>query len=148
MVGLKFNVSPHTESASYYRDFNSYLARCNQFYTLLIMSKLQELSGFRKLAKNLEDVIIPFRVCFPHPICCYFRDILMAFEYNILNKIVFINTKLVKMGLSTTEKCSFCNVNKEDLFHLFFDCSHVQAFWFDFESWWSSLSGEKINMCL
>ena len=37
------------------------------------------------------------------------------FQYRILNFILFTNDKLFKMGLSDSDKCSFCGTCSEDL---------------------------------
>ena len=36
----------------------------------------------------------------------------------------------------------------EDLYHLFFNCSFVQAFWNVFIVWWFDLSGEYLTLSL
>ena len=47
----------------------------------------------------------------------------------MLNYILFTNIKLFKIGLSLTDHGTFRNLNEETLYHLFFECSLVQAFW-------------------
>ena len=71
-----------------------------------------------------------------------------SFQYRILNFILFTNDKLFKIGLSDSDKCSFCGTYTEDLYHLFFNCSFVQAFWNIFTVWWSDLSGEYLTLSL
>ena len=45
-----------------------------------------------------------------------------SFQYKLLNNILFTNYKLFKIGLiAESEKCSFCAIYKEDLYHLFYD---------------------------
>jgi len=36
----------------------------------------------------------------------------------------------------------------EDLYHLLFNCSTVEAFWNRFAVWWSDLGGENISLTL
>ena len=71
-----------------------------------------------------------------------------SFQYKILNFILFTNDKLFKIGLSNSDKCSFSGTYTEDLYHLFFNCSFVQAFWNVFTVWWSDLSGEYLTLSL
>ena len=71
-----------------------------------------------------------------------------SFQYKILNRILFTNAKLFKISLKESEKCSFCNTRKEDLYHLFFNCSYAQEFWKSFIAWWCGLSGESLNLGL
>ena len=65
----------------------------------------------------------------------------LSFQYQLLNYILFTNAKLLKIGLLLTDQCTFCNVNEETLYHLFFECSHVQAFWRN-----ASLNGGQLSL--
>ena len=62
--------------------------------------------------------------------------------------ILFTNDKLFKIGLSDSDKCSFCGTYTEDLYHLFFNCSFVQVFWNSFTVWWSGISCENFSLSL
>jgi len=66
----------------------------------------------------------------------------------MLNFILFTKYKLFKIGLSVSDKCSFCGTCSEDLYHLFFYCSTAQAFWNTFTVWWSDLGGENLSLTL
>ena len=71
-----------------------------------------------------------------------------SFQYKILNNILFTNTKLFKIGLSESEKCSFCTFYKEDVYHLFYGCSYSRTFWNRFCDWWTSFQGENLSLSL
>ena len=71
-----------------------------------------------------------------------------SFQYRVLNFILSTNDKLFKIGLSDSDKCSFCGTYTEDLYHLFFNCSFVQTFWNVFTVWWFDLSGEYLTLSL
>ena len=49
----------------------------------------------------------------------YLRD----FQFKILNNITCTNILLKKMGKRNSDLCTFCNLNREDIFHLFFHCN-------------------------
>ena len=53
---------------------------------------------------------------------------LKAFQYKVLNAILFTNTKLYKTGFIEDEKCSFCRHEPETLYHLLFHCPHSEPF--------------------
>ena len=53
-----------------------------------------------------------------------------------------------KIGLSDSDKCSFCGSYSEDLYHLLFNCSTVRAFSNRFIVRWSDLSGENLSLTL
>ena len=71
-----------------------------------------------------------------------------SFQYRLLNFILFTNDKLFKIGISDSDKCSFCGTYTEDLYHLFFNCSFVRVFWNSFAVWWSGISGENLSLSL
>jgi len=53
-----------------------------------------------------------------------------------------------KIDFSLNDKCTLCNFSKEELYHLFFECSYVQIFWKTFSSWGFELVKENISMTL
>ena len=55
---------------------------------------------------------LPFQVA----LNTYTRD----FQYKILNRILFTNSKLFKLKLVESPLCPFCGKNEETLEHLFF----------------------------
>ena len=58
-----------------------------------------------------------------------------AFQYKILNSILYTNKKLFKIGYSEHNKCTFCDNESETLDHLFFYCSVSNIFWTHFEKY-------------
>ena len=128
------------------KSFNAYTAKCKQFYSTMISSKARIPNAFKKLTvdfelSNVQDVFsIPYLVSS--------ETYLWSFQYRVLNFILFTNDKLFKIGLSDSDKCSFCGTYTEDLYHLFFNCSFVQAFWNVFIVWWFDLSGEYLTLSL
>ena len=72
----------------------------------------------------------------------------LSFQYRLLNYILFTNAKLLKIGLLLTDRCTFCNVNEETLYHIFFECSHVQAFSECFVEWWTVVANENLSLTL
>ena len=51
-----------------------------------------------------------------------------AFQYEVLNFILFTSTKLFKIRFVTQDKCSFCKSHSETLSHLLFDCKKNAEF--------------------
>ena len=54
----------------------------------------------------------------PHKIA--YEPYVKAFQYKILNSILYTNKKLFKIGYSEHDKCTFCDNESETLDHLFF----------------------------
>ena len=53
---------------------------------------------------------------------------LLNFQYKLIHRIMYTNSRLSKCHLMETELCTFCYEQKETLKHLFFDCCHVRTF--------------------
>ena len=92
------------------KSFNTHTAKCKQFYSMMTSSKARIPNGFKKLTADFE-----------------LSNAHWSFQYRVLNFILFTNDKLFKIGLSDSDKCSFCGTYTEDLYRLFFNFSFVQA---------------------
>ena len=64
----------------------------------------------------LEDLRLVFTL--PHKIV--YEPYVKAFQYKILNSILYTNKKLFKIGYSEHDRCTFCDNGLETLDHLFF----------------------------
>ena len=51
------------------------------------------------------------------------------FQFRIIHRILGTNYLLNKMRLKQNDNCTFCNIDKETIKHLFWECEHVQYFW-------------------
>jgi len=58
------------------------------------------------------------------------------FQYKINLNCLMTNTRLHKMNLIDSNKCTFCNNHPENLRHLFWDCICVTKIWNDFKIWY------------
>ena len=114
---------------------------------MLISGKVKEPSSFKKLAADC-DISTSVQDVYKILYTVASETCVWSFQYKILNRILFTNAKLFKIGLKESEKWSSCNTHKEDLFHLFFNCSYAQEFWKSFIAWWYGLSGESLNLGL
>ena len=128
-------------------EFDTYSAKSKQFYSLLIVNKAKYLNNFKTLSADLE-FSNSLQEVFSIPYNVAGETYVWSFQYKLLNNILFTNTKLFKIGLIESEKCSFCTIYKEDLYHLFYGCSHSRAFWNRFCNWWTNLRGENLSLSL
>ena len=71
-----------------------------------------------------------------------------AFQYKVLNGILYTNSKLYQIGYISSDLCSFCTRTSETLYHLFHFCPFSKTFWSDFESFWHLLTNEKMQLSL
>ena len=123
------------------------------FYKLQIQSRtlltiqyhyshyLQYNNGIHYLQYNSKLVFI-----LPHTVSS--EPYVGAFQYKVLNSLLFTNTKLFKIGIITEDKCSFCKSDSETSSHLLFDCIKTKSFWRDFKSYFYSLSKEFVHLTL
>ena len=58
----------------------------------------------------------------PHAHEVAFKPYLKAFQYKVLNSILFTNKKLCKIGYIQDDKCSLCKTDSESLYLIFFEC--------------------------
>ena len=82
----------------------------------------------------------------PHNLA--FEPYVRAFQYKILNSILYTNSKLYKIGYNADDKCSFCESEPETLPHFFFHCVYSQHFWKQVESYYYSLTKEFFLLTL
>ena len=54
---------------------------------------------------------------------------LRAFQYKVLNNVLYLNHKLFQFRVSTTSLCSYCNQHDETEQHLFSTCSEFFSLW-------------------
>ena len=57
------------------------------------------------------------------------------FQYKLLNRIVFTNTKLSKFGKVESPSCTFCGIEDETPEHLFVSCHLSKQFWEEISHW-------------
>jgi exonuclease III len=54
------------------------------------------------------------------------------FQMKIYYRILVTNSILARMKVMDSNECSFCNQEKDTVYHYLWDCTHVQLFWNDF----------------
>ena len=128
-------------------EFNTHSAKSKQFYSLLISNKAKYPNRFKTLSVNLESSD-PLQDVFSISYNAAGETYVWSFQYKLLNNILFTNTKLFKIWLIESQKCSFCAIYNEDLYHLFYDCSYAHAFWNRFCNWWSNVRSENLGLSL
>ena len=129
-------------------DFNTLTKKSKDYYALLITKRAQ-LSKNAIVLKNefnltedqLEKVFI-----LPRIVCS--ESYVKAFQYKVLNSILYTNAKLCKIGYIAKDKCTFCKSESETLIHLFFNCVYSKLFWKDFEFYYYSVSNEQLHLSL
>ena len=111
------------------------------FYKTIFESGIICVNEFDLTGDELQKAYI-----LSHSVCC--EPYIRAFQYKVLNSILYTNTKLYKIGFATDDNCSFCKSNPETLSHFFFDCLYSHTFWKEFESYFHSISEEPVSLTL
>ena len=57
----------------------------------------------------------------------------ISFQYRLLQRGLITNVQLYKWNISNSDRCYYCNIEKETIVHLFCECERVQCFWGEVE---------------
>ena len=82
----------------------------------------------------------------PHKVA--YEPYVKAFQYKILNSILYTNKKLFKIGYSEHDKCTFCDNESETLDHLFLNCSILNIFLTNFEKYLFTLTKKSLVLSI
>jgi hypothetical protein len=74
---------------------------------------------------------------------------LKVFQFKFLHDILVNNYWLEKWKIKDSNLWTFCQIEAEDIMHLFWDCPCVQEFWRGFKRWITPLTTQvtKRNIC-
>ena len=52
-----------------------------------------------------------------------------SFQYRFLHRAIVTNEQLYRWGIKASNNCTFCEVKRESVRHLFYDCEQVKPLW-------------------
>ncbi len=70
---------------------------------------------------------------------------LQTFQYKILHRCTVTNSKLYYFKIKQNNLCSFCNLYKEDITHLFCECLVVRSLWLELFEWYQLATDINIS---
>ena len=116
--------------------------KSKDYYSLLDTEKAQPPSINHKWKSdfNLSDDHLREFFLLSHSVAL--ESYVKAFQYKVLNNILYTNKKLSKIGYRTDDVCTFCEAEPETLYHILYQCPYSRQFWNDFESYWYLLSNK------
>ena len=87
------------------------------------------------------------------PFLCTPESKLRVFQFKLVHRRISTNRYLFKVGLSSSEQCTFCENTSESLLHLFWECPKTKVFWNEVIKWlgnFSCLSTKRFSpqLCL
>ena len=102
--------------------------KSKDYYPFLIKKKacLPSYAQKLKLDFNLSNDDLRKALLLPHSIA--FEPYVKAFQFKILNSILFTNSNLFKIGYRTDNLCSFCRRESDTSRHFFWDCMPLLEF--------------------
>ena len=110
-------------------DFNTLTKKSKDYYALLVSRRapLSENALVLKNNFNLTEDQLEKEFLLPHILCL--ESYVKAFQYKVLNSILYSNVKLCKIGYVAHDKCPLCKSESGTLIHLFFSCVYSKLFW-------------------
>ena len=122
--------------------------RSKDYYSLFISKKAKQPNAILKLQNdfNLTEEQLQQIFSLPHQVAL--EPYVRTFQYKVINRILFMNDKLYKIGFISYKGCTFGENEPETLTHLLFSCPHSKDFWQDFEAYWLKVKNERIYLTL
>lgn len=123
--------------------------KSKDYYSLLVSKKAQLPNIIHKLKSDFNFTTQQLKEIFSLPHLVALESYVKAFQYKVINSILYTNSKLCKIGFRINDACTFCNDEPENFYHFFYECyecSHSKTFWTDFESYWYYLSCQPIHL--
>ncbi len=69
---------------------------------------------------------------------------LQTFQFNISHNSLITNSKLKYFGIRTDNRCTFCNLYKENILHLLYECNISRTLWLQLMDWLNRDRRDKI----
>ena len=120
--------------------------KSKDYYSLLVSKKAQLPNIIHKLKSDFNFKTQQLKEIFSLPHLIALESYVKAFQYEVINSILYTNGKLCKIGFRINSACIFCNDEPENLYQFFYQCPHSKTFWTDFESYWCHLSNQPIHL--
>ena len=126
-TGLRHSIPSSLKTAEHRLNRRLPYSKCNNvifhiskkkskdFYSLIVSRKAQLPSNAKKLRQNFNLTEEELKLAFALPHKVAYEPYVKAFQYKILNSILYTNKKLFKIGYSEHDKCTFCDNESETL---------------------------------
>ena len=134
-TGLRHSIPLNLRNANYKPDpivlnpsfktdsglFNVTKKKSKDYYSLFVCKTARFPNHAQKLKCefNLSDEALKKAFCLPHSVA--FEPYVQAFQFKVLNSILYTNSKLHKIGYISDNLCSFCKRESETIQHLFYN---------------------------
>ena len=102
--------------------------KSKDYYTLLVSRKALFPTIVNKLQNEFHFTLEEVKQIFMIPHCVTLEAYVKAFQYKILNSILYANAKLYKIGFKLNDSCSFCSSEPETPLSLPISLSFLERF--------------------
>ena len=99
-------------------------------------------TSFIKLKSDFNFTTQQFKEIFLLPHLVALRSYVKAFQYKLIDSVLYTNSNYAKLDLKLTMLALF-----ENVYHFVYECPHSKTFWTDFESYGYHLSNQPIHLC-
>ena len=127
---------------------NPLTSKSKHFYELLISKKFRVSRGLTKWKENFCLDNTGVSKAFLKVRFILSEIFVRSFQFKILNDITSTNHRLAKIGYAQNDHSTFCRVESETLYHLFYEVSFTSQIWNDFASFWFLVSGKQVHLTL
>ena len=117
--------------------------KSKDYYCLIISNKAQLPNNAHKLKHEFKLSEDDLDLFYTLPYTVALEPYAKAFQYKVLNSILYTNTKFYKIGYTEQDKCTFCNTEPETLHHFLSHCPHSNLFWKDCEQYAFSITKQN-----
>ena len=90
-------------------NFDATKGNSKDYYNLLIREKAKPPNIIQKLQTNFQFNNDNLKQIFKLPHSIVVESYVKAFQYKVINSILYTNTKLYKIGFRTNDLCTFCD---------------------------------------
>ena len=126
-AGLRRSIPLSLRSYDSYPSTNSPIdvtkGKPKDYYNLLLREKAKPPDIIQKLQSTFHFNSDNLKQIFKLQHSIVVESYVKAFQYKVINSILYTNTKLFKIGFRTNDFCTFGDNQPESLTHLFYHCS-------------------------
>ena len=118
--------------------------KSKDYYKALVGRKAQSPKSINKLQNNFNLLLQQLTQSFQLPHTVALEPYVKAFQYKVLNGILYTNSKLYQIGYIQAISVPYVPWRQSRCIIIFYFCTFSKNFWSDFESFWHLLTNEKI----
>ena len=101
----------------------------NELYKRQIIIKYKKHTSQSYFEKIFKNSSLNWKAIYLLPCIATVDTTIRAFQYKLLNNVLFLNKMLYRFGILQDLLCSFCSLEEETPMHIFYSCNHMRILW-------------------